>query len=266
MKFLRTIHQYRYLIYQMTKREIFQRYQGSALGFAWSFLNPLLMLTVYTFVFSVIFKSRWSGVEVEESRTDFAITLFAGLIIFNTFSEIVNKAPGLVLSNISFVKKVVFPLEVLPIVSIGAVLFHSFISLLVLMWAQILFNGRIPFTIIYMPFIILPLLLIGLGLSWFLAALTVYIRDVSHITGIITTMLMFLSAVFFPISALPENLKVLVYLNPVALIVSEGRNAVVFGMTPDWRILLQLFGFGLVVAVAGYWWFQKTRKGFADVL
>jgi lipopolysaccharide transport system permease protein len=264
--FFRKIYSHRYLIIQMTKREISHRYQGSALGFLWSFLNPLLMLAVYTFVFSVVFKARWGSGGAEESRVDFAITLFSGLIVFNLFSEIVNRAPTLVLGNVNYVKKVIFPLEILPFVSVGAVLFHSFMSLLVLMSAQLIFKGYIPSTILYLPLTLLPLLVMGMGMSWFLAALTVYIRDVVHITSIFTTILMYVSAVFFPISALPENYQVIIRLNPVAVIISESRNVLAFGKTPDWNLLGLMLLIGICVAVGGYWWFQKTRKGFADVL
>ncbi len=264
--FFRTTYHYRYLIMQMTKREISHRYRGSVLGFAWSFLNPLLMLVVYTFVFSVVFKARWGSGAVEESRIDYAITLFAGLIVFNLFAEIMNRAPNLILGNANYVKKVIFPLEILPLVSIGVVLFHSFISVLVLMTTQIIFKGYIPFTAIYLPLILLPLLVTGLGVSWFLAAITVYIRDAAQIIGVVTTVLMFVSAVFFPISALPEKYQVIVLLNPVAAIVSESRNALIFGLTPNWALLGLMLILGLFVAVGGYWWFQKTRKGFADVL
>ncbi len=262
----RNIHQYRYLIVQMIKREISHLYRGSALGFAWSFLRPLLMLTVYTFVFSVVFKARWGGGEAEENSLDFAITLFAGLIVFNLFSEIMNKAPTLVLENVNFVKRVIFPLEILPLVSIGVVLFQSFVSLLVLLAAQLIFKGYIPITIIYLPVILLPLLIVGLGVSWFLAALTVYVRDVAQITTVFTTVLMFVSAVFFPISALPERYQIIVRLNPVAAIISESRNAIVFGQSPDWSLIGLMLVVGLCVAAGGYWWFQKARKGFADVL
>lgn len=264
--FFRNIYHYRYLILQMTKREISHRYRGSALGFAWSFLNPLLMLAVYTFVFSVVFKARWGGQNVEESRVDFAITLFAGLIVFNLFAEIMNRAPTLILANVNYVKKVIFPLEVLPLVSIGVVLFHSFISLLVLLAAQLIFKGHIPITIIYIPLILLPLLIAGLGVSWFLAALTVYIRDIAHITSVFTTVLLFISAVFFPISALPENYQIIMRLNPVAVIVSESRSALITGQPPDWILLGLMLLLGVGVAAGGYWWFQKARRGFADVI
>lgn len=264
--FFRNVSHYRYLIVQMTKREISHRYRGSVLGFAWSFVNPMLMLAVYTFVFSVVFKARWGIGGAEESRVDFAITLFAGLIVFNLFAEILNQAPTLVLGNVNFVKRVIFPLEILPLVSIGVVLFQGFVSLLVLMAAQLIFKHNVPWTVVYLPIILIPLLLAGLGVSWFLSALTVYIRDVAHITTVLTTVLMFVSAVFFPISALPEQYQGIIRLNPLAMIISDGRNALVYGLPPNWAALGWLFLFGICVAVGGYWWFQKARRGFADVL
>lgn len=251
----------------MIKREIAGRYRGSALGFAWSFLNPLLMLAVYTFVFSVVFKARWGDdVSGEGSRLDFALTLFSSLIVFNLFAEIVNRAPNLVLSNVNYVKKVIFPLEVLPLISIGVVCFHALISLLVLLLAQLILKGAIAWTIIYLPLIVLPLLIAGLGISWFLSALTVYIRDIPHVVSLATTVLLFLSAVFFPISALPEKYQFYLRLNPVAVIVNESRNALIFSKPPDWLMLGLNVLFGSLLAVIGYWWFQKARKGFADVL
>ena len=249
----------------MTKREISYRYRGSTLGIAWSFINPLMMLAVYTFVFSGVFKARW-GTNSEESQSDFAIALFAGLIIFNLFAEIINRAPSLILSNVNYVKKVIFPLEILPLVSMGVILFHSFISLLVLLAAQLLLKGHIPFTSLYWPIILLPLLLGSLGISWFLASLTVYIRDITHITSVITTILMFISAVFFPVSALPEEYQLIMLFNPIAVLVTESRKSLVFGQPPDWSLIGLMLLIGLCVAIGGYWWFQKTRKGFADVL
>lgn len=262
----RNVYRYRYLIMQMIKREIASRYQGSALGIVWSFLNPLLMLAVYTFVFSVVFKARWGNVETEESRIDFAITLFAGLIIFQLFTEIINRAPTLILGNVNYVKKVIFPIELLPLISIGVMLFHAGVSLLVLITAQIIYKGSLPSTIVYLPLILLPLLLAGLGVSWFLASISVYIRDISQIIGVFTTILMFVSAVFFPISALPENYQFIVKLNPLAIIINESRNSLIFGEPPDWGLLGLMMLIGLMLATGGYWWFQKTRKGFADVL
>lgn len=266
ISFFRKIYDYRYLIIQMIKREIAHRYRGSALGFAWSILSPLLMLAVYTFVFSVVFKSRWGTENEHESKIDFALTLFAGMIVFNIFSEIINKAPTLILGNVNYVKKVIFPLEILPLVSIGGILFHGLVSLLVLLVTQILYKGYAPFTIIYLPVILLPLLLAGLGLSWFLAALTVYIRDIAHITGLLTTVLLFLSAIFFPLSALPAQYQKILMLNPVAFIVDTSRNILIFGYPPNWLLLGVMLVLGLLMAAGGYWFFNKMRKGFADVL
>jgi lipopolysaccharide transport system permease protein len=134
------------------------------------------------------------------------------------------------------------------------------------MAAQIVFKHYVPWTVVYLPLILLPLLLAGLGVSWFLSALTVYIRDIAHVTTVLTTVLMFVSAVFFPISALPEQYQVVIRLNPLAMIISDSRNALVYGQPPDWTALGWMFLFSLCVAAGGYWWFQKARRGFADVL
>lgn len=255
----------RQLILQMTRREVAGRYRGSLIGLAWSFINPLLMLVVYTFVFSVVFKARWN-VDVDESKTDFAIILFAGMIVFGVFSEIVNRAPGLIVSNVNFVKKVVFPLEVLPWVSAGSVLFHGGISLTVLLVVQLLVNHRLPWTVIFFPLVLLPLVFASLGVSWFLASLGVYIRDVGQLTGVFTTVLMFVSAVFYPVSALPQAYQGWLWLNPLVLIITESRKVLIFGVLPDWLSLTAALFAGFSIAMAGFWWFQKTRRGFADVL
>jgi len=255
----------RQLIWQMTRREVASRYRGSLLGLAWSFLNPLLMLLVYTFVFSVVFKARW-GVDVNESKIDFAILLFAGMIVFGLFSEMTNRAPGLIISNVNYVKKVVFPLEILPWVSLGSVLFHSLVSLMVLLALQLLVNLVLPWTIIFFPLVLLPLIFACLGFAWFLAALGVYVRDIGQITSVFTTVLMFLSAVFYPLTSLPERYQAWLRLNPLVLIISESRNVLIFGKLPDWGALGFAMLAGLGMAIAGFWWFQKMRKGFADVI
>jgi lipopolysaccharide transport system permease protein len=255
----------RQLIWQMTRREIAARYRGSIIGLAWSFINPLLMLAVYTFVFSVVFKARWR-IEGNESRVDFAITLFAGMIVFGLFAEMVNRAPTQIVSNTNFVKKVMFPLEILSLVSLGSVLFHSLVSLAVLLLAQLVVNQAIPWTVVLFPLVLLPLIFTSLGATWFLAALGVYVRDIGQITVVFTTVLMFLSAIFYPISALPEEYQPWMRLNPLVLIISESRKVLIFGSLPDWSWLVITWLAGLMIAFAGFWWFQKTRKGFADVL
>jgi lipopolysaccharide transport system permease protein len=254
----------RRLILQMTRREIAMRYRGSVIGLAWSFINPLLMLVVYTFVFSVVFKARW-GVQ-NESRTDFAIILFTGMIVFGLFAEIVNRSPSQIVSNANYVKKVVFPLEILSWVSLGSVLFHSLVSLAVLLLAQLIINFSLPWTVVLFPLILLPLIFASLGAAWFLAALGVYVRDIGQITAVFTTVLMFVSAVFYPVSALPESYQAWLRFNPLVPIITESRKVLIFGSLPDWSWLGVALLMGLVIAFAGFWWFQKTRKGFADVL
>lgn len=255
----------RQLIYQMSKREVIGRYKGSIMGLTWSLFNPVLMLTIYTFVFSVVFKAKWGSIG-GESNTQFALILFVGMIVFGLFSEAINRAPSLILGNVNYVKKVVFPLEILPIISLGASLFHALISMFVLIVAFTFFNGQLHWTIIFLPLIITPLLMFALGLSWILASLGVYLRDVGQIIGTLTSILMFLSPVFYPIEALPVKFQSWMIFNPLSFVIEESRNLVILGVMPDWRGLFSYALFALVFMQIGYFWFQKTRKGFSDVL
>lgn len=263
-----SLWQHRQLIAQMTKREVIGRYRGSALGLAWSFLNPLLMLSVYTFVFSVVFKSRWGGGAsgAEQSQALFAIMLFVGLIVHGIFAEVINRSPSLIVSNVNYVKKVIFPIEVMPVISMGAALFHSMVSLLVLIVAYTIFLGIPHWTAVFLPIIFMPLIILTLGLSWILASLGVFLRDVGQTVGIITTVMLFLSPVFFPLSALPEKFQPMLMVNPLTFIIEQSRNVLVEGYVPDMQGLLIYFIGSLVFAWLGFAWFQKTRKGFADVL
>jgi lipopolysaccharide transport system permease protein len=256
----------RQLIVQMTKREVVGRYQGSAFGLAWSFLNPVFMLVVYTFVFSEIFKSRWSGVGGDDSKTQFAVVLFVGMIVLSLFSEVLNRAPGLILANVNYVKKVVFPIEILPVISMGAALFHSLISLGVLLVAFALFNGYLYWTAIFTPLVLLPLVILTMGLAWMLASVGVFLRDVGQTIGIITTVLMFLSPVFYPVTAVPERFRPFILANPLTFIIEQAREVLIWGHLPNWVGLGVYTLAAVVIAWAGYAWFQKTRKGFADVL
>jgi lipopolysaccharide transport system permease protein len=260
-----TVFRNRQLIVQMIRREVVSRYRGSIFGLAWSFLNPMLMLAVYTFVFSVVFKSRW-GADPNESRTEFAVVLFVGMIVFGFFAEIFTRAPKLIVSNVNYVKKVVFPLEILSWVALGSALFHSLVSLAVLIVVQLLLNHSLPWTIIFLPLVLLPLMLASLGLSWFLASLGVFVRDINQLTNVLTTVLMFTSAVFYPLSSLPDAYQRLLSLNPLALVISESRQVLIYGQLPNWFALGLSLLLGMVVAFTGFWWFQKTRNGFADVL
>ncbi len=256
----------RQLIVQMTKREVIGRYKGSAMGLAWSFFNPVFMLVVYTFVFSEIFKSRWGGIGGDDSKTQFAVVLFVGMIVLSLFSEVLNRAPGLILANVNYVKKVVFPIEILPVIAMGAALFHSLVSLFVLLTAFIIFNGFLHWTIIFIPLVLLPLVILSLGLAWMLASLGVFLRDVGQTIGIITTVLMFLAPVFYPITAVPERFRPFIMANPVTFIIEQMREVIIWGHLPNWLGLLAYATVATLIAWIGFAWFQKTRKGFADVL
>lgn len=256
---------HRHLIWQMSRREVVGRYRGSIMGLAWSFFNPVLMLIVYTFVFSVVFKARW-GVGTEESKADFAIVLFVGMIVHGLFAECVNRAPGLILSNVNYVKKVVFPLETLSWVAMGSALFHALISLVVLIAAQLIVNFIVPWTAVFFPVVILPLLLATMGFAWFLAATGVFVRDIAQITGIITTVLLFMAPVFYPVSALPKEYQAWLLLNPLTFIIEQARQVLIWGALPDWSGLGFYLAVSILIAWGGFWWFQKTRKGFADVI
>lgn len=257
---------HRGLIHQMVAREVVGRYKGSVFGLMWSFLNPVLMLVVYTFVFSVVFKARWNSGGAGDEKAQFAIVLFVGMIVHGLFSEVLNKAPGLIVGNVNFVKKVVFPLEILPVVCMGAALFHAVVSLSVLMLASLLFNKGLPWTVLAFPVIILPLVIFTLGGAWILASLGVFIRDVAQSVGIVTTIMLFLSPVFFPVTALPERYQAWMQANPLTFIIESSRGALVYGRLPDLVSLLIYTAVAVLVAGFGYTWFQKTRKGFADVL
>ena len=254
----------RSLIKSLVQREVIGRYRGSILGILWSFFNPIFMLLVYTFVFSVVFRARWSG--GSDSKTEFALLLFAGLIMFNLFAECFNRAPGLILSNANYVKKVVFPLEILPWVSMGSALFHTLISMCVWLIAYMVIFGVPHMTMLLLPFIILPLLFLIMGLTWALAALGVYLRDVSQLIGTVTTVLMFLSPIFYPITALPEKYQLLMLLNPLTPVIESTRDVIFWGRLPNMTLLLVYFVGSAFIAWLGFVWFQMTRKGFADVL
>ncbi len=263
---VRTLWNNRQLIIQMIKREVVGRYKGSIFGLAWSFFNPVLMLVVYTFVFSEIFQSRWGGVGGDDSKTQFAVVLFVGMIVLNLFSDVINRAPGLILSNVNYVKKVVFPIEVLPIVTMGAALFHSFISLGVLLAAFALFNGYLHWTAVFIPLVFLPIVILTLGLSWLLASLGVFLRDVGQTIGIITTVFMVFSPVFYPITAVPERFRPFIMANPLTFIIEQAREVLIWGHLPNWMGLGIYTIAATMVIWLGFAWFQKTRKGFADVL
>ncbi|PLP60746.1 sugar ABC transporter permease [Mesorhizobium loti] len=256
------------LTLSLIRREVVGRYRGSILGLFWSFLTPLFMLAVYTFVFGYVLKTRWSipgGDTVEHSTAEFAVILFAGLIPFQYFSEVVSSSPALIVSNANYVKKIVFPIHILPVVSAGAAVFHSAVSLVVLVgFAAIMFGA--PWTAIMAPVVFAPLVVMTLGFAWILAAIGVYFRDIGQIVPPLLTATMFLSPLFFPRTNLPAWLQPYLSLNPIAVPIEALRDIAVFGTMPDWAAIGYYTLVAIVVALLGEQFFRKTSRGFADVL
>lgn len=265
---VRSCAKHRNLILQITRREVVGRYRGSVIGLGWSFLNPLLMLAVFTFVFSVVFQAKW-GVEMagqSEGKGMFAIVLFIGLIVHALFAEVLTRSPALVVGNVNYVKKVIFPLEILPVSAVISALFHAVISIVVWLIAHLLIAGIPGWQVIFLPLVLLPLLVLALGVSYILASLGVFLRDIAQTMGILATVLLFMSPVFFPVERLPEQYQPFFLLNPLTFIIEQARDVLIWHKLPDFAGLSVYMLCALAVLVVGFAWFQKTRKGFADVL
>ncbi|OXM86524.1 ABC transporter permease [Paenibacillus rigui] len=259
------IIKHRELVMQFIKRELITKYKGSFLGRFWSVITPLMMLTIYTYVFSVIFKGKWDFAATS-SKQEFAITLFCGMLVFAVFSECVTKAPTLITNNPNYVKKVVFPLEILPVSLLGSAVVNFLIGLSILLVGKIIFLHNISWSLLYLPLMLLPLIFLSLGLVYIFSSLGVFLRDLEHSINIIVQALYMLTPIFYPVTAVPENLRGILYINPLTGIVENIRNIVVWGIQPNfinWSIQLIV---SLLILIVGYWWFLRTRKGFADVL
>jgi len=259
------VTRHRELVRQLTWRDVIGRYKGSFLGIAWSFLNPLLMLSVYSFVFNVVFKARWSATSTE-GPIDFALVLFVGLIVHGFVADCITKSPAVIVSNPSFVKKVVFPLEMLPLVTVASAFFHLGVSFAVLVLGLLVTGRPLHGTVAVFPMIVFPLAVAVLGVCWVLASLGVYLRDIAQTVGIMSSVLLFLSPVFYPPTALPERFRFVVDLNPLTFVIEQSRNVIIWGKWPDWLGLFTYSVVAMLVAASGLWLFQRMRRGFADVI
>jgi ABC-type polysaccharide/polyol phosphate export systems, permease component len=254
------------LLRQMLVRNLAARYRGSALGFLWSFAHPLMMLAVYTFVFGIVFKARWGTEHFGDNRAAFPLIMFCGMAVFNIFSESVNTSTGIVTGNPGYVKKVVFPLELLPLCNV----LTSFVFGMA--WFALLFVGIAVFlrefswTMLLLPVTLLPLLLLSAGVSFLVASLGVYLRDMQQLVGIVTQMLFFMTPIFYPVSVVPESLRWILQINPLSFVVEQTRLLFLYGRLPDPFICLLMFLVSGAVFQLGLAWFVKTKKGFADVL
>jgi lipopolysaccharide transport system permease protein len=257
--------EHRELIYRLARREVESRYKGSLLGLVWSFLVPLMMLGVYTFVFSTIFKVKWP-IGDPNHPPPFFLIVFAGMIWLNLFVECVARAPSLILGNVTYVKKVVFPLEVLPIVTLAAELFNALIGLILLTGVYIAFLGRPHAVALLLPIVVLPLVLLILGLVWFISSLGVYLRDLRQLVAVLMSMIGLVSPLFYPLQNVPAKARWALYLNPLTVVLEQVRDVLFKNVMPDWRIWLCYLVVGWTVAWAGLLWFNHAQRGFADVI
>lgn len=261
---LRLTVRYRTLILRLARREVEARYRGSLLGIFWSVLTPLLMVAAYSFVFSVIFQPRWQV--PPGANANFVLLLYSGLLVFNLFAECVSRAPGLVLENTSYVKKVVFPLEILPLVAMVSALVNFSIGFCVMMVLYILMLGLPPLTIVFLPIVVLPVILFTLGFTWMLAALGVFLRDLRHFVAVLVTVLLFLGPIFYPVAAVPETIRFVLYLNPLTPALEMSKDVLFWGLLPDFWFLASTILASWALAWLGYLCFARLRPGFADVV
>ena len=261
---LRLTVRYRTLILRLARREVEARYRGSLLGIFWSVLTPLLMVAAYSFVFSVIFQPRWQV--PPGANANFVLLLYSGLLVFNLFAECVARAPGLVMENISYVKKVVFPLEILPLVAMVSALVNFSIGFCVMMVIYALMLGLPPLTIFLLPIVVLPVILFTLGFTWMLAALGVFLRDLRHVVAVLVTVLLFLGPIFYPVAAVPEKIRFVLYLNPLTPALEMSKDVLFWGLLPDFWFLASTILASWALAWLGYLCFARLRPGFADVV
>ena len=261
---VRSAVEHRDLIGDLVRREFIGRYRGSILGVGWALFSPLLMLAIYTFVFSVAFNARWGA--GDESKATFALVLFSGMIVHAFFSECLTRAPGLIVTQPNFVKKVLFPLEILAWVTVFSAALHFVVSFLILMVFCMVVGVTVHPLTMLVPVALLPLFALTLGLTWILAAFGVYLRDLSQAMGMVTTIALFLAPVFYPISALPEGFQRMISWNPLTFPITQLRDLMLWGKPMLWEQWAMHLLIGTAFCFVGFWWFQKTRRGFADVL
>lgn len=252
----------RTLYMRMVARDVSARYKGAVLGLLWVLMNPLILLAVFGFVFGIVFEAKWGG----RGERNFSLLLFSGLSVFLLASECLNRAPLLVVQHASYVKKVVFPLELLPPIVVGAALINFAIAMVVLLIAQLVMTGGLPVTWFLLPIVLAPLLLMLAGFVYFVAALGVFLRDLLQVMGLVTLVLMYLSPVLFPMEAVPEPYRDLLVLNPITIPVNQLRAVTLLGEMPDWRVFSCYSAAAYFVLLLGYGFFTRCRRGFADVL
>jgi lipopolysaccharide transport system permease protein len=265
MKSLIALTKRHYLIRQYLYRQIGQRYKGAALGVLWSIVTPLLMLLVYAFVFGTIMNARF-GFSKSETTLDYALALFCGLNLFNLCADVIGRSPTLILGQPNLVKKVVFPLEILPLVTMLDALIHALLAFVPLFLGLIVLRHEIPWSFVFLPFFLIPAALLALGSSLILSALGVFVRDIPNLINPLLTVLLFGSAVIYPLTAVPEAIRTWFSLNPLAILIDDSRKVLIWGIFPNFATLALVTSAGLLLVVVGFLFFEKAKPAFADVM
>ncbi len=265
LQIFQTAIRHHYLIGQLVRRDVLLKYRGSILGISWSFLYPLLLLYTFTLVFGGVFGGRWGNMGGSVRGLDLALFIYCALTVFTPFSEVMSTAPRLLLANQNFIKKIIFPVEILPLVSLLSASIHAAIHLLLLVLA-ILATGHAHYTILLAPIVLLPAWIFTLGLAWLVTAAGGYIRDLAHGIPVLVQLLMFLLPVFYPIAAAPNFLKIIHAFNPLALAMEDLRRILLIGLQPQWLPWAVMLAISLLIATIGYSFFMRCREELADVI
>jgi lipopolysaccharide transport system permease protein len=239
------------------------RYRGSALGVVWALVTPAVMIAVFTFLFAGVFGARFTA---GGSPLDYALYLFCGLLPWTAFQETLQQSSGIVVAHANLVKRVVFPLETLPVAQAASALSGQLLGTIALLAAALFLRGELHASVLWLPVLLVPQLLLTLGLAWLAASLGVFIRDTAQALGLALTAWMYLTPIVYPEHVVPERYRALLELNPFTALVRGYRRCLLEGSAPDWPGLGYATVFALPVFLAGYWWFARTRKNFADVI
>ncbi|MGE0105088.1 MAG: ABC transporter permease [Blastocatellales bacterium] len=251
------------LIRSMVRRELTSRYKGSIMGLAWAVITPAVMIAIFTLIFSGIFQARFG---TEGGHFSFALYLFCGLLPWIAFSDGIQKSTTSLTDNVGLVKRVVFPIEALPVNLALAAIVQQLLGTVVLLVAALIIQRSLPPTVLLLPLLLIPQLMATLGLGWLMASLGVFIRDIREFNQLALTAWMYLTPIFYPESIIPERFRSMVDLNPMAPLIAAYRAILLEGRLPDWKRLGFTLAFACLCFVTGYWWFQRTKKAFADVI
>jgi lipopolysaccharide transport system permease protein len=266
---LQNLWRYREITGLFARRHVQSRYRGSYLGILWALITPLLTLGVYTLVFGALHGASWRGSD-RSGMLDFAAHMFVGIVLYGIFAECASRAPLLIVQNPNYVKKMIFPLEVLPVSLLGAATMHSLLGMLAELLCVLLSRGSLPWTVAFLPLVYVPVLLLSLGTMWMLSAVGVFLRDIAGFIGVGVQLLFFLTPIAYPLEAFeaghPQLVTAVRWFNPLAAVIENARSVVVDGRLPDWMAMARVTVLSAAVAVFGYGVFIKLKRGFADGL